>query len=79
MEGRATRRMGFLIVWAVLLLIFAFVQMGHHIELSKRSVWMDRVDEKLNVHERKLDLLAETVSKLPNSMVEKFNERYRDR
>jgi hypothetical protein len=71
--------MGFLIVWAVLLLIFAFVQMGHHIELSKRSVWMDRVDEKLNVHEGKLNLLSEAVSKLPDSMIQKFNERYKDR
>ena len=76
---KTTRRIGFLIVWAVLLLTVASVQLGHQVELSKRSVWMDRVDEKLNVHERKLDLLAETVSKLPSSMVEKFNERYRDR
>jgi hypothetical protein len=69
--------MGFLIVWAVLLLIFAFVQMGHHIELSKRSVWMDRVDEKLNVHEGQLNLLAIKVAELPEATIKRFNEVYK--
>jgi hypothetical protein len=76
---KTTRRIGFLIVWAVLLLIVASVQLGHQMELSKRAVWMDRVDEKLNVHETKLDLLSETVSQLPENMLRKFNEVYKEK
>jgi hypothetical protein len=76
---KMNRRIGFLIVWAVLLLIVASVQLSHQVELSKRSVWMERVDQKLNVHEGKINLLTEAVSKLPDSMIQKFNERYKNK
>jgi hypothetical protein len=76
---KTSRKIGFLIVWAVLLLIVASVQVGNQLELAKRSLWMERVDQKLNMHEGKLNLLSEAVSKLPDSMIEKFNERYKNK
>jgi len=74
---KTTRRIGFLIVWAVLLLIVASLQLGHQMQFNKRAIWMDSVDEKLASHERKLDILSETMIALPETMLQRFKEVYK--
>lgn len=70
------RRIGFGLAWAVMFITVFSVQAGHQYQLMQRGMWMKSVNSQLESHDKKLDILSQSIEQLPESMTKRFLEIY---